>query len=319
MRRSLTRWDLVFFAVMVIGIAAATFHFIGGRPVNGALALAAVLLGLILGIESLRRPSTPAVSANGVNGRPSTHTPREETDDRDSWLREAIISGFIATIVMSGIMVGSYLLAGIFADDGGTQIERWFWNLTHNTVTDNTYDVPIAAYSLNLFAGIFWAVIYGWLFVGRLPGRGWQRGMLFSVVPWLLSLVVFFPLVGAGFLGLDLEAGPLPALGNLVLHLVYGATLGITYALPERAATAPTDADAWATRWENRGMAVGLVAGLSGGVILGAVLGLFVNEDLLGPTELLLIGAAIGTMIGALVGPFAGLQIGARDQPRSIS
>jgi hypothetical protein len=304
---------------MVIGIAAATVHFIGGRPVNGALAIAAVLLGLALGITSLRQPSTPTVSANGATGRQSAHTPREETDDRDSWLREAIISGFIATIVMSGVMVGGYLLAGIFADASGTQVEQWFYNLTHNTLTDSTWDVPIAAYSVNLFAGIFWAVIYGWLFVGRLPGRGWQRGMLFSLVPWLLSLVVFFPLVGAGFFGLDLDAGPLPALGNLVLHLVYGATLGITYALPERAATAPTEADAWATRWENRGMAAGLVIGLSMGVIVGAVLGLFINEDLLGPTELLLIGAAIGTMIGALVGPFAGLQIGARDQPRSIS
>jgi hypothetical protein len=319
MRRSLTRWDLVFFGVLVIGIAAATFHFFGGRPVNGALAIAAVLLGLALGITSLRQPSTPTAGANGVSGRHSPHRPREETDDRDSWLREAIISGFIATIVMSGVMVGSYLLAGIFADEGGTQIEQWFWNLTHNTLTDSTWDVPIAAYSLNLFAGIFWAVIYGWFFVGRLPGRGWQRGLLFSIVPWLLSLVVFFPLVGAGFFGLDLDAGPLPALGNLVLHLVYGVTLGIVYALPERAATTATDADAWATRWENRGMAVGLVTGLTTGVIVGAVMGLFVDEDLLGPTELLLIGAAIGTMIGALVGPFAGLQVGARDQPRSIS
>lgn len=317
MRRQLTRWDLIFFVIMLIGVAAATFHFIGGRPVNGALALGAVLLGTLLGIQTLRNPGTSMQASS--HRRTSSHSPREESDDRDSWLREAIISGFVATIVMSGVMVGSYLLAGSFADEGGTQVERWFWSLTHNSLTDNAWDVPMAAYSINLFAGIFWAVIYGWLFVGRLPGRGWQRGMLFAIVPWLLSLVVFFPLVGAGFFGLDLDAGPLPALGNLVLHLVFGVTLGTIYALPESAATAPTEADAWATRWENRGMAVGLVAGLSGGVILGAVLGLIVDEGLLGPTELLLIGAAIGTMVGALIGPFAGLQYGARDQPRSIN
>jgi hypothetical protein len=318
MRRQITRWDILFLAFMAIGVAAATFHIVGGRTVNGVLALAAATLGAILVISSLRQPATAHPQDNGIrSGRRSPVGQMTETDDRESWLREAIIAGFVATVVMSGVMIGGYLFAGAVGNQNGNQIARWFWGLTHNSLTDSTWDVPIGAYSLNLFAGILWAVVYGWLFVGRLPGRGWQRGMLFSIVPWLLSLVVFFPLVGAGIFGIDLDAGPLPALGNLILHLAYGATLGVVYALPE--SQTASEPEAWATRAENRGIAVGLVSGSTVGVIIGAVLGLLVDPDVLGPTELLLICAAIGTMIGALIGPFAGLQFAGRDHSPTVS
>ena len=35
---------------------------------------------------------------------------------------------------------------------------------------------------------------------------------------------------GGGLLGMNIGAGPLPILGNLILHLVYGAVLGSAYA-----------------------------------------------------------------------------------------
>ena len=85
--------------------------------------------------------------------------------------------------------------------------------------------------------------------------------MLFSLVPWLLSLLVFFPAVGGGLFGADLDAGPLPAIGNLVLHLIYGAILGTVYCIPESAAS--TEDDRRAAQLENDGTALGLVVGLT--------------------------------------------------------
>ena len=70
--------------------------------------------------------------------------------------------------------------------------------------------------------------------------------MLFSIIPWFLSLVVFFPIVGAGFFGADLDAGPLPAIGNLILHLIYGAVLGSMYTVPDRSlADSERTTDEW--------------------------------------------------------------------------
>ena len=42
-------------------------------------------------------------------------------------------------------------------------------------------------------------------------------------------MIIFLPLAGGGLLGLGLGAGPLPILGNLLVHLVYGVTLGFLY------------------------------------------------------------------------------------------
>src|ERR671933_647575 len=60
----------------------------------------------------------------------------------------------------------------------------------------------------------------------HLRGPDWWRGVQFAVLPAMVSLVVVLPLLGAGLLGLRLGAGPFPLLGNLLLHALYGATLG---------------------------------------------------------------------------------------------
>ena len=51
------------------------------------------------------------------------------------------------------------------------------------------------------------------------------------MVPLALSLLVVLPLTGGGWLGLELGAGLLPMLAEVVRSLVYGLTLGIAYAV----------------------------------------------------------------------------------------
>ena len=138
---------------------------------------------------------------------------------------------------------------------------------------------------------------------------GWQRGVLFALIPWLFSLVVFLPLVGGGLLGLSLGAGPLPALGNLILHVVYGAALGAIYgavdSMEERSTPDSEDVlSATGPRSEPpEGILVGLVVGIGLGLLTALVPQLTGSHALgMNPLALGLAMALIGASFGALVG-----------------
>jgi hypothetical protein len=133
--------------------------------------------------------------------------------------------------------------------------------------------------------------------------------VLFALVPWLLSVVVFLPLVGGGLFGLALGAGPLPALGNLVVHLVYGATLGAVYAIPETAGLDDTAEDRAFAVSADRGAALGIVVGtLAGAGIGGLIIAAGGGTPLLPPGGLILGGALIGGAWGGVVGSLASLD-----------
>ena len=119
--------------------------------------------------------------------------------------------------------------AAIGSADGGV-IQRWSWALVNNPVAERTADGVVLAIGANLAMGLLLALVYARYAEPRLHGPSWWRGMQFALIPWLLSLIVFLPLMGGGVLGMGVGAGPLPILGNLILHLVYGAVLGSSYA-----------------------------------------------------------------------------------------
>jgi hypothetical protein len=152
------------------------------------------------------------------------------------------------------------------------------------------------------------------VFEPRLGGPAWQRGVKFSLVPWLLSLIVFMPLIGGGFLGLDLGAGPLPILGNLILHAIYGAVLGVVWGSAESVIDLPHHQpyteDLQSGRLSEFGAARGLVVGLAIGVVLGIVGAMLVPQATgaagpgMNPLAMIvavgLTGAAFGGFVGSL-------------------
>ena len=303
------------YLILFIGGVAAVNHRASGRYGNGALAFSAVILGIFIQRELAAMPSEPEPAVEpeqpAIPLGPSKGW-KPQPANPTSWLSNSILAGFPATVAMTMVFIGGYLFAGAVAQENGNLIGRWFHHLTHNTLTDGAYDVPIGAYSVNLLAGLIWAGVYGYIAEPRLNGPGWRKGMLFSIVPWILSLVVFFPLTDAGIFGADLSAGPLPAIGNLILHLAYGAVLGSIYAVPDRALSDASDTSEWEAEWQNRGMTIGLVGGLAVGMIAGSAMAIFVSSDIASPAEMLLAGAAAGTMVGAIAGPLIGLSAGSR-------
>jgi len=316
MLNRMTQWDWLFMTLIVLGIATAIVSLATGHVTNGLLVLGGVLLGAFVrfAIFTDSAPTTTTTPGSPDDERPIARFSRwvrgRNGPGGEFWLPSGIIAGFAATVVMSIVLIIGYLTADLIADQDASTISQWFYGLTHNTLTDDTFALPVGAISLNLLVGVFWALVYAAVFEPRMGGSGWWQGVKFSLLPWLLSLVVFFPLVGAGFFGASLEAGPLPAIGNLILHLAYGATLGSIYAIPENSGLAQVHDNPRMAGWIDEGLAVGLAAGLMVGLIFGALVGLIVNYGDVTSTELTLAGGVFGMLGGAIVGPLIGLEAG---------
>ncbi len=232
---------------------------------------------------------------------------------------DAIVSGFVATMAMSLVLLLAYLIGGKLGsiDHDASFVANWLWYLTHNRVAATANDTLVAAIAINTIMGLIWACVYMFYFDDSLRARGvqsgWRRGMLFSLLPWALSLVVFLPLVGGGFLGFGIGAGPLPILGNLILHLVYGATLGGFHALGD--VTQQNRVHLFeheANRDDGeRGAALGIVVGTTLGLVIGALHGAVVIDGtvLASPVLVMLcLGAFLGAA-GALVGSMLALNL----------
>ena len=230
---------------------------------------------------------------------------REAEVRQEGWLRDGVIAGFIATFAMTIVLAAAYGLAQAIGDEDGPTVLRWFWNLANNPVTERGEDGPFIAIALNLAVGLALALGYARFAAPMLSGPAWRRGMIFSLLPWLISIAFFLPIMGGGFLGTDIEAGPLPILGNLVLHLVYGAVLGTVYGLRLEQGLADTPAErrnaARAERGAALGVAFGVVVGLAVGWLFSSSIDAVSTEALVA-TVGALVGGAIGMLVGSMVG-----------------
>jgi hypothetical protein len=241
----------------------------------------------------------------------TTHLTRTRDEVREEgWLREGVIAGFVATFAMTVVLAAAYGLARAIGDEDGATIERWVWNLAHNPVTERPEDYPFIAIGLNLLIGLALGAIYARIGEPLLGGPGWRKGITFSLIPWIISIVAFLPIMGGGFLGMDVEAGPLPILGNLILHVVYGAILGGLYGLRLNAGLDDTPAEIEEARRSERGAALGVVAGVALGAFAGWLLSGQIEEISTTSTTTVvgaLAGGAIGLLIGSIVGMGEGL------------
>lgn len=232
-------------------------------------------------------------------------SPISQAEPREDWLRTGVLAGFLATFVMTIALLAAYGLASAIGNENGNFLQQWCWALVHNPVAQRTADGVMLAVGANLAVGLVLALAYSRYAEPFLEGPGWWRGMRFALIPWLLSLIVFLPLVGGGFLGLEIGAGPLPILGNLILHLIYGAVLGETYADPVADWLDDTQADHENSAAAERGAALGVVIGLPAGFILGWIFAPGVSPLASRPESafgVALIGAAIGLAIGSFAG-----------------
>jgi hypothetical protein len=224
--------------------------------------------------------------------------------EEEEWAVRALGAGFVAVGLMSLVFMIGYTIAAAIGATGSGPIASWFAALSNNFLTRQASDQLILTIAINCAFGLAWALIYAAFFARRLSGPGWRRGMMFALLPWVLSLTLFFPMVGAGFVGLALNAGPLPIIGNLILHLVYGGALGALYALPV-AATDDSDEQRHAMIGAERGVMWGLLLGILIGAITGGLFGALAGGSILVG---LVAGGAAGGALGVIAGSLLGLS-----------
>jgi hypothetical protein len=241
-----------------------------------------------------------------MNNRFAFSPPSSATDaPREDWLRAGVLAGFLATFIMTAVLVAAYGAANAIGVAGGNAVQRWFWALVNNPIVDRTGERVALAIGANLAMGIVFALLYAYVVEPRLTGPSWWKGVRFSLIPWLLSLIVFFPLMGVGLFGVDIGAGPLPILGNLILHLVYGAILGAAYAQASEDWLDDTEADRGNAAAAERGAAAGVVIGLVAGLVVGwatAPAVALLDSRAIAAIAVAFIGAAIGLAIGSFAG-----------------
>lgn len=310
-RRAMTQprlslWDLAFAGLLILAIPTAIFHYSQGGYGYAILAVAAMIVSLGVLITGWLRESTPEAGVEPkvpVPQAPATHATarqelrREASGRLANWLSMGLLSGFVATGMMTLILLLAYGMAFLVGSDDpqAPLLLHWLWGLAHNPLVGTaTVALPLAIV-LHFIAGMAWAVVYAGLVEPYRSGPGWRRGALFSLLPWLVSVLVFLPVMGGGVLGLNLGAGPLPLLGNLLLHLGYGVTLGELYAGKEPADLAnlkPT-----------------LAAGILPGLVLGGLVGFLSGSVLAQGTQpvVAVLGAILGSAGGAILGTVLGL------------
>jgi hypothetical protein len=243
---------------------------------------------------------------------------------RADWWPRAVIAGFAAAVAMLVAYILGYGLAYLLGQAAGADagltgtVRGWSYNLTHNALTDLAGSGLYVVAGLHLLVAIVWAGLYARFAEPRLRGPGWRRGMNFALLPWLVSILVVLPLTGGGLLGAALGAGPLPSLGNLLLHLAYGATLGAVYGplgdIPadSLSSAGPRDTPETTRRGEVQ-IAKGIGLGLAIGLLVGLAPALFdlgPSSSALGiPRAAFVLGwALLGGAFGAFLASFAALS-----------
>jgi hypothetical protein len=246
------------------------------------------------------------------------------------WFPRAIVAGCAAsTVMLIGFVlaygVAAWLVAAPLAEPPGAgTVKQWLYALTHNTVLDTGLASLYVAVAIYFLGGLAWAVLYARFAEPRWPGPAWTRGVAFSIVPAAVSVVVVLPLLGGGWLGLGLGAGPLPLLGNVLLHALYGAILGLLYGpfgqLSAETLQPCSREELLALAAVERVTARAILLGLLIGAVIGGVgmiaAALRQEPNVLGvaPASFALAALVSGATLGAALGPLIG-QPGTHEQP----
>ena len=87
----------------------------------------------------------------------------------------------------------------------------------------------VVGWIAHFMIGTMFALIYVYVFIGRLPGAPWLKGALYGILPWFLAQIMVNPMIGAGVFAVNTPAPLLAVVGSLMGHLVYGGVLGAVY------------------------------------------------------------------------------------------
>ena len=136
-------------------------------------------------------------------------------------VREGIIAGFIATIVLTVAMLAQNAAA--------------YWPdvnfISMLQSASGTQGSPAMAWVLHfIIGGVAWGGLFA-VFSPHLPGPHWLRGLIFGLLAWLAMMVAFLPAAS-----MPMFARGLPNASDIIqvtlgLHLLFGVVMGEVYDL----------------------------------------------------------------------------------------
>lgn len=151
--------------------------------------------------------------------------------------RAALLAGFIA-ISANAIVLKLATCFGIVAESGGllklhvlylspmvkrTGISSW-WT-AHHLPGPSSIPFWLAFHYLTGFVMVF---LYTSLLEPVLPGRGLAKGTIFSLLPWMINVLLVLPMLGQGAFGVRALA-----VSGIVYFFaanwLFGAALGVLY------------------------------------------------------------------------------------------
>lgn len=130
-------------------------------------------------------------------------------------IKTGLISGFVATVVMSILMV----LKAKMGVMPGLNAIKMLAGMMHGPLMMGW----VAHFMIGTVA---WGVLFATL-VNKLPGGVLASAIIFSIGAWLMMMVFVMPMAGAGLFGLHM--GMMAPIATLMLHLIWGLVLGLTY------------------------------------------------------------------------------------------
>ncbi|MDX8380456.1 MAG: DUF6789 family protein [Gallionella sp.] len=142
---------------------------------------------------------------------------------------KGILAGLVATVVLSilmmmkskmGLMPDIDVISMLASNMGGSAKMGW---LAHFMIGTLGY-------------GLAYAFVFS-----KLPLCGHvSRGILLGITGWLMMMVVVMPMMGAGLFGMAMPSGVMVPVMTLMLHVIFGAVLGFTFAKQYKQSAPPT-------------------------------------------------------------------------------
>lgn len=138
-------------------------------------------------------------------------------------IKTGLISGFVATVVLSILMVAKAKM-GVMPELNAIKMLAGMMNAP-----------LIMGWVAHFMIGtVVWGVLFT-LLVDKLPGGALSSAIVFAIGAWLMMMIGPMPMAGAGLFGLKL--GIMAPVATLMLHVIWGIVLGLTYSkLTTRAA-----------------------------------------------------------------------------------
>jgi membrane protein DedA with SNARE-associated domain len=160
-------------------------------------------------------------------------------------LETSAMAGLLATLLMGmGLNVVFYMLTALDIGPPEQALLRFFDQGASRFADGNGVRFAVIVITIVFVSEVLWAVVYSHLPSPLLRIPPWLRGLAFSILPLSFSVLVVLPGLGAGPLGLGLEAGLVPFAGEMFRNVLFGVGLSASYSLLRVARQRPARAAA---------------------------------------------------------------------------